>query len=160
MAIYKPEDITASMMRENFPQVVADLQDEPEITAESLRDSHPDIVAVFTQEGRDAASTDTQAAVQAEQERVVAIQALSRPGAESIIKEALADTTMSVDAVKVKLFDHDATVRTSTAEQHQKDGESLAGELQKIGAQASSDEDESEKEASHKRMLAKAKGEK
>ena len=162
MPIYKPEDITASMMRDNFPDVVKELQSEPEITAEGLRESHPGIVAVFIEEGKAAASVDTNAAVEAERERIVDIQALSRPGVESIISEALADSTMTVNDVKVKLYDYDATVRTKAKEQYRADGESLAGDLRELGGQASSDEggSETDKEASHKRMLAKAKGEK
>lgn len=158
--IYKPEDITASMLRESFPQVVADLQDEPEITAESLRASHPELVASFTAEG--VASANTDEAVTAERERVVAIQALSRPGVESIITDALADSNETVSTVKVKLYDHDEKVRTDAGDSHREDGKKLADKLAGISGQGGEDEadEKTAKEASHKRMLAKAKGEK
>lgn len=158
MAIYKEEEITALMLRDSFPSVVAELQEKPEITIDSIRASHPDIVAAFTAEG--AASVNTEDAAVQERERVVAIQALNRPGAESIITAAIADSAITVNDVKIQLFDHDSTVRSTARQQHLKDGESLAGELKdiKIGGADNQDDKKTAKQASHDRMIQKAKG--
>jgi len=127
MPMYKDTDITAQFMQETFPAVVAELQTEPEVTAESLRVSHPEIVAGFVAEGE--TSVDASAAVEAERARVMAISALSKPGAEAIIDAALGDTSVSVNDVKVSLYDHDENTRADSHASHKKDGEKLADDL-------------------------------
>lgn len=140
MAMYKETDITAAMIQEKFPNVAAEIVASSissgninPITAESLRESHPDIVAALVEEGRAESSTNTSEAITAENARILAIQALSQPGYESVIAAALADTNVTPDQVKIQMFDAMNTARVNMASSHRADGESLGKDLIALG---------------------------
>lgn len=141
--MYKDADITAAMIQEKFPAVAADIVASSissghisPITADSLRESHPDIVAALIEEGRAESSTSTAEAITAENTRILAIQALSQPGYESVIAAALADTNITPDQVKIQMFDAMNTARTNMASTHRADGESLGMDLIALGGGA------------------------
>lgn len=135
--MYKDSDITAAMIQEKFPTVAAQIASSIgngiEITADSLRQSHPDIVAMFQKEGVASANSDVDTAIKAENARVTSILALSKVGYEDVISTALADSTMTPEKVKVKLFDAISATNTATFSAHKKDGESLGADLQELG---------------------------
>jgi len=161
MAVYRADQITAALIMEEFPSVAAELQHTPEITADYLRENHADVVAQIEEGAR--TNVDEDAIATAERERVTAIMALSRPGAEAIIDAAIADTSMTVDNVKVQLFDHENENRQSTADAHRADGESLAASVQEIGKEGAHDnsDEKSAAEKAHEKIMAKLdKGEK
>jgi len=161
MAVYKPEDITAQLIREEFPQVAAELQTQPEITLESLRQTQPDIVAAIAEEARAEAIQEKDAVATAERERVMAIMGESVPGAEAIISAAIADPSMGVDDVKMALYDFQKSNRSASFEQHKKDGESLAGDLREISGGTGDDGEKPEAKKIHEKIMAKLeKGEK
>lgn len=143
MAMYKDTDITAAMIQEKFPavaaEIVANMSGSVEsftITADSLRESHPDIVAALIEEGRAESSSSTAEAITAENTRILAIQALSQPGYESVITAALADINITPDQVKIQMFDAMNTNRSNISTQHRADGESLGKDLIALGGGA------------------------
>lgn len=135
--MYKYSDITAAMIQEKFPSVAAQIASNigngVQITADSLRQSHPDIVAMFQKEGVASANSDVDTAIKAENARVTSILALSKVGYEDVISTALADTAMTADQVKIKLFDAMSKTNADTFTAHKKDGESLGADLQELG---------------------------
>lgn len=140
MAMFKDTDITAALIQEKFPNVAAEIvagassqNNGITITADSLRESHPDIVAALQEEGRVESSTNTAEAIAAENTRILAIQALSQVGYESVITTALADTNVTPDQVKIQMFDAMNTKRTAEASTHRADGESLGKDLIALG---------------------------
>lgn len=140
MAMYKDTDINAAMIQEKFPNVAAEIVanmsgtvESFTITADSLRESHPDVVAEIVAGATVGQTKAVGVAVAAEQKRIADIQALARPGYESIISDALADTKITPEQVKIQMFDAMNTKRTSTASAHSVDGESLGKDLIALG---------------------------
>lgn len=134
--MYKDTDITVVMIQESFPDVAASIVAaaavSPSISAESLRESHPDIVAAFMNEGRSEASIEVAAAVEADRERVLTIQAMARPGYENIISAAVADSGTTPDQVKIQLFDAMQGTTASAHALHKEDGKELGTTLAQL----------------------------
>lgn len=155
MAMYKDTEINASLIQDKFPAVAASIiaganSGEQNITLDSIRDSHPDIVASLQAEGAESSGHDSGAAVTAERERVLAIQALTQPGYETVISEAVADSKMTPDQVKMSLFDAMQTKKAETLTQHKEDGKKLGSTLAELsggseegGEQSLSDDEKS-----------------
>lgn len=164
MAMYKDSDINAALIKEKLPAVHAEIMGEAsagsdELTAESLKKSHPDVAASIMEEGKASAGADMDAAVSAERERIASINALARPGAEAIIEEALADSTMTADAVKLKLFDADESKRTKTLETHRESGKKLADNLADLSnAEEGEDKPGDKKAAVHDSIMTRLTG--
>lgn len=139
MAMYKDSDISAAMIQEKFPSVAAEIVASANtgtgitITASSLRETHPDVVAEIVAVAQAEQTASVDAAVAAEQKRIADIQALARPGYESIISDALADTKATPEQVKIQLFDAMNKTRTDSASAHSADGESLGKDLMELG---------------------------
>lgn len=135
--MYKESDITAAMIQEKFPSVAAEIASNMgegiQITADSLKQSHPDIVAMFQKEGVESVNSDVDASIKAENTRVISILALSKVGYENVISDALADSTMTPEKVKIQLFDAMSKTNTDTFSAHKKDGESLGVTLSELG---------------------------
>lgn len=134
--MYKDTDITAAMIQESFPDVAASIAAaaavSPSISAESLKESHPDIVAALMTEGRAEAGADVAAAVAADRERVLTIQAMARPGYESIISAAVANASTTPDQVKIQLFDAMQGTTASAHTLHKEDGKELGTTLAQL----------------------------
>lgn len=84
--------------------------DFKDLTAQALADNRPDLVASIRAEGAASVQTIDEAAVRAaattaERERIVAIEALAMPGAESIVASCKADGT-SAEQAAVKVVQH------------------------------------------------------
>ncbi|MDM5272086.1 hypothetical protein PGH07_07830 [Sulfurovum sp. zt1-1] len=162
MAMYKDTDITAPFIAENFPSVHAEIMasaanNAPAITAESLKTSHPDVVATIMEEGK--ASVDVGSEVTKERERITSIQALSRPGAEEIINNALADSSKTANDVKIELFDHDQGKLDTTLKHHKDNGKKLAEDLKELNNPEDGDQKPANaKEKRHDSMMSKIKG--
>lgn len=160
--MYKDTDITASLIADKFPSVHAEIlaqatANAPQITAESLKASHPDIVAQIMKYGED--SVDVAAQVTAERERIMAIQKLSRPGAEQIITDALANMNVTANDVKLQLFDLDEQKRSKSATTRFKDGETLAKDLQDLSNPEGADgQPQEKKDAAHGSIMKKLTG--
>ncbi|TDA64284.1 hypothetical protein E0765_06100 [Sulfuricurvum sp. IAE1] len=139
MAMYKDSEITAAMIQDKFPSVATEIVASASaetgitITAASLRETHPDVVAEIVAGATANQSEAVATAVAAEQKRIADIQALSRPGYESIISKALSDTKVTPEQVKIKMFDAMNSKRTETASAHSADGESLGKDLVELG---------------------------
>lgn len=139
MAMYKHSDITAAMIQEKFPSVAAEIVASANsgtgitITASSLRETHPDVVDEIVAGAQAEQTASVDAAVAAEQKRISDIQALARPGYESIISDALADTKVTPEQVKIQLFDAMNSKRSDAAAAHSADGESLGKDLMELG---------------------------
>lgn len=140
MAMYKDSDITAAMIQDKFPSVAAEITKNMggsveafNITSASLRESHPDVVAEIVAGAQADHTASVDAAVAAEQKRIADIQALARPGYDTIISAALADTKVTPEQVKIKLFDAMNKTRSDSASVHSADGESLGKDLVELG---------------------------
>lgn len=152
MAMYKDSDITATMIQENFPEVAASIAQSMNagadaLSVDSLKISHPHIATALMDEGRMGAVTQTDDAIKAEQTRILAILALNSVGCESVIQEALADASMSVDSVKVKLFDAMQANTSAHFEAHKKEGETLGTQLSSLGSGESESSESDEEKA-------------
>lgn len=139
MAMYKDTDITAPMIQEKFPAIAAEIvagantNSGIAITAESIRETHPDIVTTLQNEGRASAGLEVASAMASERERIITIQALAQPGYESIISTAVADSTVSPDSVKIKMFDAMNANRSTMFDNHKADGQALGVSLSELG---------------------------
>lgn len=169
MPMYKDSDINASLIVEKFPDVAAQIAQSfnedgaSALSVDSLKVSHPHIVSALLDEGKALATEQGQSSAKEENARIVAILNLNSAGYESIVKEALADSTMSADMVKIKIFDAMNENRQNHLAQHKEEGESLAASLSLLGSGESSlESNESDDEKALKAMAEagkKARGE-
>jgi len=158
MAMFKDIDITADMIREKFPAVAEALAadaaaPQQEITLDSVRSDYPDIAAALIEEGRAAAKADATEAAAAERDRVLKIQALAVAGYEDVIASAVSDPSMTVNDVKIALFDAQQERRASAAEQHRADGEALGKAVAELSGKTDESADDG---ASAESVLEKA----
>ncbi|DAB41131.1 MAG TPA: hypothetical protein CFH81_02195 [Sulfurovum sp. UBA12169] len=162
MAMIKYTDITPELIAKDFPAVYASIvasaaQGSPAVTAESLKASHPDVVAQIMEEGK--AQADVNGAIEQERVRIASINALARPGVESIIAEALADANMSANDVKIKLFDADQDKRSTALSQHKDNGEKLGKQLEQLSNPEGADgQPQEKKDAAHGSIMKKLTG--
>lgn len=116
----------------NLSSKKGETMDLSTVTLEALNEGNPNLVASIKALGfEDGKKEGISTGALAEGERINAINALDSKGHTEVIAEALADPTMSIDDVKLKLFDADAQATKDRKDAHSKDGESLA----KLGAE-------------------------
>lgn len=159
MPMYKDSDITASLIKDKFPHVAAEIAenmngaDAQTLSVDSLKLSHPAIVSALLDEGKALATEQSQISATEENKRVLAILELQCVGYESIIKTALADTSMTADKVKITLFDAMNKNQQTVFAQHKTEGETLGATLSQLGSGESSNEsNESDEEKALKTM--------
>jgi len=144
--MFKENEITAELIRSKFPDVAAELADaaKPEITAETVKADYPGVAAALLKEGADSVDTEAaiDAAVEAEFERIRAIEALVVPGASEIVASLKFDRSATVESVKVAIFDAQMEGRIKMAENIAADGSKVAELVKEIGAKTPETDDD------------------
>ena len=163
MAMYKDADITADFIQTKFPSVASAIiasahEEQPEITADLIRENHPEIAALFVKEGEEKGMKK---GVQAEVERLAAIDAVAMPGYESIVAEAKKDSAKSANDVKLAIFDAMQEKAKNASSARAEDGASLAAKVAELTTQSGDEKSDIKKAEERMAMAAKkARGEK
>jgi len=150
MAMYKEADITADLIKTKFPDVAAQLAgDGPEITLEVIKSDYPDIAASLIEEGKKSVDTEAliEAEIAAEHARIKKIEAIKAPGFEALIAEAKFDRSVTVEALKIKLFDAQQEKAAKRREDVVADGEEVAALVRQIDNDVDDAQTDDEKEA-------------